>query len=195
MPIAAAGQPTTQEPHVYSQLPAIPDNVTVQKRSTRCEDTGILSQPQQADYGAAEGGRGTGRHSHTGRHSLAQGSSSPSQSPPTPSPFTSSYNHPQAPAMDPPRTRSRSRSGFYQHSMNSGGNNNINSGINTSGGISSASHQQHNPGRLPHGAHSPTENPRTPGNNLPVGAHRHTGPGAHRHLSAASSEALFVHSL
>ncbi|KAJ8390987.1 hypothetical protein AAFF_G00097650 [Aldrovandia affinis] len=172
---------------LIAQLPAIPD--TVPKRSARCEDTGFLSQ-QQADCGGAEGGRGTGRRSHTGRLSLAPGSSSPSQSPPTPSPFTSSYNHPQPPAMDPPRTRSRSRSGFYQYNMNSGGNN-INNNINTSGGISGAHHQQHNPGRLPLGAHSPTENQRTQGNNLPVGAHRHTGPGAHRHLGAGGIGAAF----
>ncbi|KAJ8269488.1 hypothetical protein COCON_G00120950 [Conger conger] len=193
MPIAAAGQPTTQEPRVYSQCPAIPDNVTVPKRNTRCEDTGFLSQ-QQADYGGAEGGRGMGRHSHTGRLSLAPVSSSPSQSPPTPSPFTFSYNHPQPPAMDPPRTRSRSRSGFYQYGMNSGGNsNNPNSNnITNSGGIG-IHHQQHNPGRLPLGAHSPTENQRnvTPGNNLSVGAHRHTGPGAHRHFGTGGIGAAF----
>ncbi|KAJ8382643.1 hypothetical protein SKAU_G00034210 [Synaphobranchus kaupii] len=189
MPIAAAGQPTTQEPRIYSQCPTIPDTVPKQR------NTGFQSQQQQADYGGAEGGRGTGRHSHTGRLSLAPVSSSPSQSPPTRSPFTSSfsYNHPQNPAMDPPRTRSRSRSGFYQYSMNSGGNsNNTNNIITNSGGIG-IYHQQHNPGRLPLGAHSPTENQRnvTPGNNLSVGAHRHTGPGAHRHLGAGGIGAAF----
>lgn len=194
MPVAAAGQPTTQEPRVYSQCPAIPDNVTVPKRNTRCEDTGFLSQ-QQADYGGAEGGRGMGRHSHTGRLSLAPVSSSPSQSPPIPSPFTFSYSHPQPSAMDPPRTRSRSRSGFYQYNMNSGGNNNNtnNNNITNSGGIG-IHHQQHNPGRLPLGAHSPTENQRnvTPGNSLSVGAHRHTGPMAHRHLGAGNVKCFIL---
>ncbi|KAG7461662.1 hypothetical protein MATL_G00193400 [Megalops atlanticus] len=187
MPIAAAGQPTAQEPCVYSQLPAVPS--TVPKRTARCEDTGFPSH-QQADYGGAEGDRGTGRHGHAGRLSLAPGSSSQSQSPAVHSPFATSSSHPQHPAMDPPRTRSRSRSGYYQYSVNSGGNSNnsMNSGsINMSG----AHHQQHNPGRLPLGAHSPTENHRTPGHNLPVGTHRHAGPGAHRHLVSGGIGAAF----
>ncbi|KAI1887670.1 hypothetical protein AGOR_G00192700 [Albula goreensis] len=189
MPIAAAGQPTTQEPCVYTQLPATPDPIP--KRGRHFEDTGVQSQ-EHIDYAGAEGGRGPGGHSHSsGRLFPAPGSSSPSQSPPTPSPFATSYphlqHHPHSPAMEPPRTRSRSRSGFYQYSMNTGANSNN----NASAGFGVPHPQQHNSGCIPLGAHSPTEIQRTPGSNLAASAQRHAGPGAHRNAGAGAIGAAF----
>ncbi|KAJ8262403.1 hypothetical protein GJAV_G00166070 [Gymnothorax javanicus] len=172
--------------------PAVPDSVTVPKRSTRCEDPGFLSQ-RQADSGASEGGRVMVRHSHTSRISVAPVSSSPAQSPRAPSPFTSAYHHPHSPTMDPPRTRSRSRSGFYQYSIHSGSNSNNTNSSTANYGAIGIHHQPHNPGRLPPGTYSPTENQRnaTPGNNLSAGAHRLSGPGAQRHLAAGGVGAAF----
>ncbi|XP_036372940.1 E3 ubiquitin-protein ligase RNF38-like isoform X1 [Megalops cyprinoides] len=187
MPIAATGQPTTQEPCVYSQLPATPDPIP--KRGNLCEETGVQSQ-EHVDYAGAEGGRGAGS---SGRLLPAPGSSSPSQSPPTPSPFATSYphhqHHPHSPAMEPPRTRSRSRSGFYQYGMNGGANGSGN--VNAGAGFGVAHHQQLNSGCVPLGAHSPTENHRTPGSNLPASAQRHAGNGAHRTVGAGAIGAAF----
>ncbi|XP_035275453.1 E3 ubiquitin-protein ligase RNF38-like [Anguilla anguilla] len=179
MPIAAAGQPTTQEPCVYSRLPATPDPIP--KRGHLRADTGV--QPQEhIDYAGAEGGRGPGGHSS--RVFPEPGSSSQSQSPPTPSPFATSYpqHHPHSPAMEPPRTRSRSRSGFYQYNMSSGANGN--NAVNASAGFGVPHPQQHNSGCMPRGGPSPSEIQRTPGSNLPPSAQRHAGPGAHRNAGA-----------
>lgn len=179
MPIAAAGQPTTQEPCVYSRLPATPDPIP--KRGHLRADTGV--QPQEhIDYAGVEGGRGPGGHSS--RVFPEPGSSSQSQSPPTPSPFATSYpqHHPHSPAMEPPRTRSRSRSGFYQYNMSSGANGN--NAVNASAGFGVPHPQQHNSGCMPRGGPSPSEIQRTPGSNLPPSAQRHAGPGAHRNAGA-----------
>eukprot|EP00063_Salmo_salar_P093016 XP_014067851.1 PREDICTED: E3 ubiquitin-protein ligase RNF38-like [Salmo salar] len=81
--------------------------------------------------------------------------------------------------MDPPRTRSRSRSSFFHYGMNGGGNGNnaINNGnMNASGGIG-----VNNTGWAPHTARSYTENQHTQGNYLSSGAPRHASHGAHRH--------------
>ncbi|KAJ8354406.1 hypothetical protein SKAU_G00219730 [Synaphobranchus kaupii] len=191
MPIAAAGQPTTQEPCIYSQLPATPDRIP--KRGDLRVDAGV--QPQERiGYAGAEGGRGRGGHSHSSSRVFPEpGSSSQSRSPPTPSPFATSYpylqHHPHSTVMEPPRTRSRSRSGFYQYNTNSG-TNGINT-VNTSAGFGVPHLQQHNSGCIPLGAHSPTEIQRTPGSNLPVSAQRHAGPGAHRNAGAGGIGAAF----
>ncbi|XP_039614220.1 E3 ubiquitin-protein ligase RNF38-like isoform X1 [Polypterus senegalus] len=65
-----------------------------------------------AEGSGATGGGGSG----AGRLLTASTSSLPSHSPPTTS---SSYHHSHPPLPEPPRTRSRSRSGFLQHGMNS----------------------------------------------------------------------------
>ncbi|KAK6298463.1 hypothetical protein J4Q44_G00315180 [Coregonus suidteri] len=86
--------------------------------------------------------------------------------------------------MDPPRTRSRSRSGFFHYGMNGGGNGNnaINNGnMNASGGIGVNYPQQNNTGWAPHTARSYTDNQHTQGNYLSGGAQRHASHGAHRH--------------
>ncbi|KAL4641748.1 E3 ubiquitin-protein ligase RNF38-like [Arapaima gigas] len=63
--------------------------------------------------------------------------------------------------MDPPRTRSRSRSGFYQHTMvGIGGSGNNMSNNNPSGGSNPSHPQHHHPVRAPPGAHGPAEPPR-----------------------------------
>ncbi|XP_028834147.1 E3 ubiquitin-protein ligase RNF38 isoform X1 [Denticeps clupeoides] len=173
MPIAAAGQPTTREPRVYSQIPAAAEPLP--KRARVCDDTGAESQ-QRAEFGGAEGGRGA-------RVPLAPGSSSPSQSPP-PSPSLASphrHLHPPPMATEPPRTRSRSRSGLYQYAGNGGSSSG--SGVYGAAGAVGVTHpqqqqQQHNSGRAPFGAHGPTENPRHPAGILSPGAHRNPGAGA-----------------
>ncbi|XP_012989068.1 E3 ubiquitin-protein ligase RNF38 [Esox lucius] len=88
--------------------------------------------------------------------------------------------------MDPPRTRSRSRSGFFHYGMNGGGsgnnaNNNVNM-MNASGGIGVSYPAQNNPGWVSHGARgSYAENQHAPGNYLSSGSQRHASHGAHRH--------------
>lgn len=92
--------------------------------------------------------------------------------------------------MDPPRTRSRSRSGFYHFSVN--GNVGGSGGAAGSGGLMSAGggglsfpQPQSNPGWAPHhGGRSYPENQQqqhNQGSYLAAGAQRHSAHGAHRH--------------
>lgn len=194
MPIATTGQPTTQEPRVCSQLPATPEPIP--KRSNACDDTGGHSQDRS--HGGQEVVRGVRNHSQTtARIPLGLGTASPSQSPPTSSHSASSLHHQPPPmATEPPRTRSRSRSGFYQCGVNGGANGNNNSsssninnssGVhNTTGAIGVSHTQQHNSGCVPFGAHGHTENLRPPGGILSPSAHRHSGPSAHRNIGAGN---------
>uniref|UniRef100_A0A4W4FHJ7 RING-type domain-containing protein n=1 Tax=Electrophorus electricus TaxID=8005 RepID=A0A4W4FHJ7_ELEEL len=174
MPIAATGQPATQEPRVCSQLPNTPDPIP--KRANLCEDTGAQS-------GA--------------RVSVVLGASSATHSPPTSSPLTSPFlSHPHPMAMEPPRTRSRSRSGFYQYGANGGPNgNSAGSGgaLNSLGGVGAnlPPQQQQNSGCVPLGAHGHTENLRPPGTILSPGSHRHSGPGAHRNSGAGAMGGVY----
>ncbi|XP_051275686.1 E3 ubiquitin-protein ligase RNF38 isoform X1 [Dicentrarchus labrax] len=95
--------------------------------------------------------------------------------------------------MDPPRTRSRSRSGFYHFGMNgnigsNGSGNAVGNGsmMNASGGGVSYP-QQSNPGWAPHhGGRSYPESQQqhTQGSYLSAGAQRHSSHGAHRHPGA-----------
>lgn len=96
-------------------------------------------------------------------------------------------------AMDPPRTRSRSRSGFFHFAMN--GSVGSNGGANAigNGGLMSASGggvnypQQSNSSWAPHhGGRSYPENQQqhTQGSYLSAGAQRHSSHGAHRHPGA-----------
>lgn len=105
-----------------------------------------------------------------------------------PSPPSSS-----SPAMDPPRTRSRSRSGFYHFGMNgnvgsNGNGNTVGNGslMNASGGGVSYP-QQSNPGWMPHHggrSYAESQQQHTQGSYLSAGAQRHSSHGAHRHPGA-----------
>ncbi|XP_029114768.1 E3 ubiquitin-protein ligase RNF38-like isoform X2 [Scleropages formosus] len=189
MPVAAAAQPATQEPCVFSQLPAAPDS-GVPKRADACEEPAPRTQ---------EGGRAAGSHTHSssGRIFLTAAPSPPSHSPPTSSPVATSCPHrqhsqgPHPPVMEPPRTRSRSRSGFYQYgAVNSSGSG------HGSGGFGVPQQQNSHGGCLPLGAHSPaSENQRSPGHSLPVGASRHPAPGGVRNAGGAGGVAGAFHCL
>ncbi|KAF3838479.1 hypothetical protein F7725_010247 [Dissostichus mawsoni] len=93
--------------------------------------------------------------------------------------------------MDPPRTRSRSRSGFYHFGMNGnvGSGNAVGNGsmMNASGGGVNYPPQS-NPGWAPHhGGRSYPESQQqhAQGSYLSAGAQRHSAHGAHRHPGAA----------
>ncbi|KAK1904858.1 E3 ubiquitin-protein ligase RNF38 [Dissostichus eleginoides] len=92
--------------------------------------------------------------------------------------------------MDPPRTRSRSRSGFYHFGMNGnvGSGNAVGNGsmMNASGGGVNYPPQS-NPGWAPHhGGRSYPESQQqhAQGSYLSAGAQRHSAHGAHRHPGA-----------
>ncbi|KAM6980248.1 E3 ubiquitin-protein ligase RNF38-like [Aplochiton taeniatus] len=95
--------------------------------------------------------------------------------------------------MDPPRTRSRSRSGFYHYGMNGGGGNSSNamgnvSMINASGGVGLNYPQQNTAGGWAqhHGARNYSENQQqhAQGTYLSTGPQRDASHGAHRHPGA-----------
>lgn len=110
--------------------------------------------------------------------------------------------------MDPPRTRSRSRSGFYHFNGNVGGNaggNSVGTGssMNASGGGLSYPPQQHsnNAGwATHHGGRSYPENQQqqqlqqqhSQGSYLSAGGQRHASHGgAHRHPVAGKQDSAF----
>lgn len=206
MPIAAAGQPTTQEPRVCPLLPSTPEPVP--KGADLFDEAGAAESAERTEYGGAEGGRGLGGYSYSpsGTRGFAQPGSihgSPPQSPAASSSLLFHLPHPHQMAMEPPRTRSRSRSGYYQQQQQQqqyvGGSGN---GITGSGMMGSSHHhhhhhlhqqqhqhlnlqqqQQHGAGCAPLGAHSNhSENQqRAPGSNASHGIQRlPTFPGAHR---------------
>uniref|UniRef100_A0A1A8L9U5 Ring finger protein 38 n=1 Tax=Nothobranchius pienaari TaxID=704102 RepID=A0A1A8L9U5_9TELE len=99
--------------------------------------------------------------------------------------------------MDPPRTRSRSRSGFYHFAMNgsvgsNGSGNAIGNGnlVSASGGAVVNYPPQNNPGWAPHhGGRSYPESQQQQqshgqGSYLSPGVQRHSAHGAHRHTGA-----------
>lgn len=194
MPIAAAGQPTTQEPRVCPRLPSTPEPVP--KGADLFDEAGAAESAERTEYGGAEGGRGLGGYSYSqsGARGFTQPGSlngSPPQSPAASSSFLFHPLHPHQMAMEPPRTRSRSRSGYYQQYVGGNGN-----GITGSVVMGSNLHhhhhhqhqqlhpqQQHGAGCAPLGAHSNhSENqPRAPGSNASPGIQRLSAvPGAHR---------------
>lgn len=201
MPIAAAGQPTTQEPRVCPLLPSTPEPVP--KGADLFDEAGAAESAERTEYGGAEGGRGLGGYSYSpsGTRGFALPGSiqvSPPQSPAASSSLLFHLPHPHQMAMEPPRTRSRSRSGYYQQQQQQyvGGNGN---GITGSGMMGSSHHQnQHHQqqhqhlnlqqqqlgaGCAPLGVHSNhSENQqRAPGSNASHGIQRlPTFPGAHR---------------
>lgn len=218
MPIAAAGQPTTQEPRVCPLLPSTPEPVP--KGADLFDEAGAAESAERTEYGGAEGGRGLGGYSYSlsGTGSFAQPGSihgSPPQSPAASSSLLFHLPHPHQMAMEPPRTRSRSRSGYYhqqqqQQQQHVGGSGN---GIAGNGMMGSSHHhhqhhhhqqhqhlhlqqqqQQHVAGCAPLGAHSNhSENQqRAPGSNASHGIQRlPTFPGAHR-IPAAGICPLFT---
>ena len=119
--------------------------------------------------------------------------------PPPSSSSSSSSSSTSSPAMDPPRTRSRSRSGFYHFGMNgnvgsNGSGNAVSNGsmMNASGGGVSYP-QQSNPGWAPHhGGRSYPDNQQqhTQGSYLSAGAQRHSSHGAHRHPGAGKQASV-----
>lgn len=125
MPVAATGQPTTQEPRVCLRLPSTPEPVP--KGADLFDEAGA---PERTEYGGAEGGRGLGGYPQPG---------SISTPPQSPAASTSFRFHQMA--VEPPRTRSRSRSGYYQQYSSGNGN-----GITSTGLMGSNHHpnqQQH----------------------------------------------------
>lgn len=192
MPIAAAGQPTTQEPRVCPRLPSTPDPVP--KGADLFDEAGAeAGATVRSEYGGAEGGRGLGGYSfsQSGARSFAEPRGSTSGSPPQSPAATSSFflhlPHPHQMTMEPPRTRSRSRSGYYQQY-----------GVGNNSGVTVSNHlhqqhqlhpqqQQHGAGCAPLGAHSNhSENQqRPPGSTVSPSIQRfHSVPGVH-HIPVA----------
>lgn len=131
MPVAATGQPTTQEPRVCLRLPSTPEPVP--KGADLFDEAGAAVR---IEYGGAEGGRGLGGFTQPGSIS-----GTPPQSPAASTSFLFHPLHSHQMAVEPPRTRSRSRSGYYQHYSSGNGN-----GITSTGLMGSNHHpnqQQH----------------------------------------------------
>ncbi|XP_054897390.1 E3 ubiquitin-protein ligase RNF38 [Poeciliopsis prolifica] len=194
MPIATAGQPATQEPRVCPRLPSTPEPVP--KGADLFEEAGAAESAERTEYGAAEGGRarfGGFSFSHSGARSFVQPGSTSGSPPQSPTAASSSFllhvSHPHQMTMEPPRTRSRSRSGYYQQ---------YGVGSNNTGVTVSSQHHHHHllhhhhhhqqqqqqlgAGCAPLGAHSnhPENQQRAPGSNAPPGIHRLPSvPGAH----------------
>lgn len=170
MPIAATGAPpATTEPRVRPRVPAGVERVP--KRAP------------QGEYVAPEAALVADR-----LHGVSASSAATSH-PLHPSPPALS---PQPMATEPPRTRSRSRSGFYQGA-----------GANSGAGSSGANlhllhhHQQQQHHQLSGacaglGAHGHPENLRTPAGMLSPGGHRHPGPGVHRSPGGAGTALIYL---
>lgn len=175
MPVAATGQPTTQEPRVCLRLPSTPEPVP--KGADLFDEAGAA---ERIEYGGAEGGRGLGGYTQPGSIS-----GTPPQSPAASTSFLFHPLHSHQMAVEPPRTRSRSRSGYYQQYSSGNGN-----GITSTGLMGSNHHpnqqqhlhfqqQQHGAGCAPLGAPGGhTEN--QPGSNASAGIQRFSSvPEAH----------------
>lgn len=194
MPIAAAGQPTTQEPRVCPRLPSTPEPVP--KGADLFDEAGATESAERIEYGGAEGGRGLGGYSYSqsGARGFVQPGStngSPPQSPVASSSFLFHPLHPHQMAMEPPRTRSRSRSGYYQSCGVGNGNGITGSAVMVPNHHHHHHHQQqqlhpqqqNGAGCAPLGTHSGhSENQqRAPGSNTSPGIQRLSSvPGAHR---------------
>lgn len=200
MPIAAAGQPTTQEPRVCPRLPSTPEPVP--KGADLFDEAGATESAERIEYGGAEGGRGLGGYSYSqsGARGFVQPGStngSPPQSPEASSSFLFHPLHPHQMTMEPPRTRSRSRSGYYQSCGVGNGNGMTGSAVMVSNHHHHLHHhqqqqqqqqqlhpqQQNGAACAPLGTHSiHSENQqRAPGSNASPGIQRLSSvPGAHR---------------
>lgn len=190
MPIAATGQPTTQEPRVCPRLPSTPEPVP--KGADLFDEAGAAESAERTEYGGAEGGRGLGGYSssQSGARGFVQTGStngSPPQSPAASSSFLVHPHHPHQMAMEPPRTRSRSRSGYYQQYGGGNGNGITGSAVMGSNHHQHQQQQQHGAGCAPLGAHSshPENQQRAPGSVASPGIQRLSSvPRAH-HIPAA----------
>lgn len=125
MPVAATGQPTTQEPRVCLRLPSTPEPVP--KGADLFDEAGAAVR---IEYGGAEGGRGLGGFTQPGSIS-----GTPPQSPAASTSFLFHPLHSHQMAVELPRTRSRSRSGYYQQYSSGNGN-----GITSTGLMGSNHH-------------------------------------------------------
>ncbi|XP_024115445.1 E3 ubiquitin-protein ligase RNF38 isoform X1 [Oryzias melastigma] len=166
MPIAAAGQPTTQEPRVCPLLPSTPEPVP--KGSDLFDEAGAAASAE-----LTEGGFSFSQSLARGFIQPRASSGSPPQSPAASSSLLFHPLHHQM-AMQPPRTRSRSRSGYYQQY-----------GVGNSNAMGSNQQQQQQLG-----AHSTLAESqlRTPGSNASPGVQRLSAvPGAHRIQVAGAS--------
>ncbi|XP_017316894.2 E3 ubiquitin-protein ligase RNF38 isoform X1 [Ictalurus punctatus] len=175
MPIAATGAPpATPEPRVRPRVLAGAERVP--KRAP------------EGEYSATEAALVADRLSSV--HGVSASSAAPSH-PSHPSHPSPPAHSPQPMATEPPRTRSRSRSGFYQSA-----------GANSGAGSPGANlHHHHHHHHLHHhhqqhqlsgacavlGAHGHPENLRPPPGVLSPGGHRHPGPGAHRSPGGAGA--------
>ncbi|KAM8843491.1 E3 ubiquitin-protein ligase RNF38 isoform 2-T2 [Synchiropus picturatus] len=213
MPIAATGQPTTQEPRVCPRLPSTPEPGP--KGADLFDEAGAAESAERTEYGGAEGGRGLGGYSYSlsGARGFTQPGSTNTSPPQSPAASSSFYFHPlhaSQMAMEPPRTRSRSRSGYFQQYGGSNSN-----GLTANGVIGSNSHHhhhhhhhqqqqqqqqqlhsQHQPGgRFLLGAqnnHHPENQQQAPGSNTSPGFQRLPSvPGAHRIPAAGASGGLY----
>uniref|UniRef100_A0A1A8RT56 Ring finger protein 38 n=1 Tax=Nothobranchius rachovii TaxID=451742 RepID=A0A1A8RT56_9TELE len=176
MPIAAAGQPTTQAPRVCPRLPSTPEPVP--KGADLFDEAGAAESPERTEVGRGLGGF---RFNQSGSRSFMQPGSTSISLPQSPVASSSYFlPHPHQMSMEPPRTRSRSRSGYYQQY-----------GVGSSG-VSNHHHQQlqpqHGAGCAPLGAHSnPEHQQRPPGSNASPGIQRLPSvPGVH-HIPVAGA--------
>ncbi|XP_068178468.1 E3 ubiquitin-protein ligase RNF38-like [Antennarius striatus] len=158
MPIAAAGQPTSREPRLCPRLPAAPEPVS--------KGADLFVEAGSAEYRSAEGGRAPRGFAHTG---------SVTGSPPSPPAASSSFVfHPlrhHLMGVEPPRTRSRSRSGCYQQY-----------GVNDTGVTASGV-----PGAHHRGNHPDTQSPAPEINSPPGNQRLPADPGGHRLQSTGAS--------
>uniref|UniRef100_A0A1A8DHZ2 Ring finger protein 38 n=1 Tax=Nothobranchius kadleci TaxID=1051664 RepID=A0A1A8DHZ2_NOTKA len=176
MPIAAAGQPTTQAPRVCPRLPSTPEPVP--KGADLFDEAGAAESPERTEVGRGLGGFG---FNQSGSRSFMQPGSTSISLPQSPVASSSYFlPHPHQMSMEPPRTRSRSRSGYYQQY-----------GVGSSG-VSNHHQQQlqpqHGAGCAPLGAHSnPEHQQRPPGSNASPGIQRLPSvPGVH-HIPVAGA--------
>lgn len=130
MPVAATGQPTTQEPRVCLRLPSTPEPVP--KGADLFDEAGAAVR---LEYGGAEGGRGLGGFPQPGSISVTP--------PQSPAASTSFLFHSHQMAVEPPRTRSRSRSGYYQQYGSGNGNGITSTGLMGSNHYPNQQQQQH----------------------------------------------------
>ncbi|CAG03280.1 unnamed protein product [Tetraodon nigroviridis] len=179
MPVAATGQPTTQEPRVCLRLPSTPEPVP--KGADLFDEAGAAVR---IEYGGAEGGRGLGGFTQPGSIS-----GTPPQSPAASTSFLFHPLHSHQMAVEPPRTRSRSRSGYYQQYGSGNGN-----GITSTGLMGS----NHHPNQQQH-AHFQQQQQQIAAGCAPLGAsssHPENQPGSNASASirrfSAAPEALPV---
>ncbi|XP_013886182.1 E3 ubiquitin-protein ligase RNF38 isoform X3 [Austrofundulus limnaeus] len=197
MPIAAAGQPTTQEPRVCPRLPSTPDPVP--KGADLFDEAGAeAGATVRSEYGGAEGGRGLGGYSfsQSGVRSFAEPLRSTNGSPPQSPAATSSFflHLPHQMTMEPPRTRSRSRSGYYQQ-YGVGNNSGVSNHLQQQQQLHPQQQQQHGAGCAPLAAHSNhSENQqRPPGSTVPPSIQRFPSvPGVH-HIPVAGASGGAYH--